>query len=102
MHFYGEPQFVDPFGNEYHVRSNLMERFSASPPASYFYQLLMITSNLDRTAARKLEIQNGQESTCSEIYPETDFVLPVTFSALFLTFTTLWIRNACRRRHPHS
>ena len=96
----GPPQFVDPFGNLYFVftkmnPSPVQKKISGSDD-----HISIITTNLDKSIGRSLTLDEKKGFSYFETDPKTDFILPLIFSALFLTSTALWFRNARRQCQP--
>ena len=96
----GPPEFVDPFGNFYYATYRSGKHALPSGPAADFYQVLILTANLDGTNGRNLEFRQGSGFLYQEVAAQTDLILPIIFSALLLTFTVLWFRNARRSHLP--
>ncbi len=92
----GPPTIHDPFGNRYYLLPldpiATSDRGRTNPRT-----LIILTFNMDGTAARFIATNSHMEFTYNESSPATDLILPVLYSALFLMFTILWFRNAHRQ-----
>ncbi len=92
----GPPTIHDPFGNRYYILAR--DPIAASDRGrTDLRSLIILTFNMDGTAARFIATNSNMEVSYNESSPTTDLILPALFSALFVTFTILWFRNAHRR-----
>ena len=104
MPFAGPPQFVDPFGNAYYVTTKsssavVLGTVTPGKPAPNF-RAFVCTANWDRSIGRTLASDPTSGFTYAKKIVATDWILPVVFSTLLLTFSVLWVRNGRRSHLP--